>query len=533
MLFKNIPFLYFKNLIFKIFSYIFIFQLLIIILLFIFYINSGFSKKYPFNQLISLINQKQKNLTGFDISKIPSYISASAYGIYYSVVGVDTKNFFISTNQKNVIFLNAQRKKKLGEIDNDDIDLKKMVNARAQLDDENYRIKLRVKGDRLLHYYDPLQTSYKIDIRGNKRIFGLEEFSIQKPITRNYVYEFMFHKLNSFVGNLSLNYKLINLYFNGDKRGIYALEEGFGKELIERNSRRFGPIFGLNEIQSLFYPDVLYEAFSENYWIANNEPLLRSAYSTLNNIKLGLNEINSDNFDLNSWARYFAVIDLIGAHHGGLSKSVRLYFNPVIGNFEPVPFDGHVGSGSEQLSNFIILDFLNDKANCSYICEDKDWFLKFLKNNDGSLKTEFIEKYVLQLTELTKVDFINNFLKKYKEEINQFNKVIYSEFSKSDQIFWKGIALYVYDKSLLYERAKMIKKKLKSHNLNTFSFSLKEKTLTIFNPSNNLAKITNNCNNASEKPIWISGNIEIKLGTQLQKYKIEINLRKHTKYILV
>ena len=49
-----------------------------------------------------------------------------------------------------------------------------MVNARAQLDDENYRIKLRVKGDRLLHYYDPLQTSYKIDIRGNKRIFGLE-----------------------------------------------------------------------------------------------------------------------------------------------------------------------------------------------------------------------------------------------------------------------------------------------------------------------------------------------------------------------
>ena len=59
---------------------------------------------------------------------------------------------------------------------------------------KKFDIKLRVKGDRALHWYNKDQTSYKIDLRGDDRIWGLEEFSVQKPITRNYVYEYIFHK---------------------------------------------------------------------------------------------------------------------------------------------------------------------------------------------------------------------------------------------------------------------------------------------------------------------------------------------------
>ena len=35
---------------------------------------------------------------------------------------------------------------------------------------------------------------YRIDLLGDDRIWGLE-FSVQKPITRNYIYEYIFHKL--------------------------------------------------------------------------------------------------------------------------------------------------------------------------------------------------------------------------------------------------------------------------------------------------------------------------------------------------
>ena len=44
-----------------------------------------------------------------------------------------------------------------------------------------------------------------------------------------------------------LTYKFINLSVNGEDLGLFVLEEGFGKELIEKNNRRNGPIFGLNE----------------------------------------------------------------------------------------------------------------------------------------------------------------------------------------------------------------------------------------------------------------------------------------------
>ena len=66
------------------------------------------------------------------------------------------------------------------------------------LNGETYPLKLRVKGDRSIHWHDKNKTSYKIDLRGSKRIWGLEEFSVQKPITRNYTYEFLFHKMLEF-----------------------------------------------------------------------------------------------------------------------------------------------------------------------------------------------------------------------------------------------------------------------------------------------------------------------------------------------
>ena len=38
---------------------------------------------------------------------------------------------------------------------------------------------------------------------------------------------------------------------------------------------------------------------------------------------------------------YFAIIDLTSTYHGSLLKSVKFYYNPINGLFEPIPFDGH------------------------------------------------------------------------------------------------------------------------------------------------------------------------------------------------
>ena len=99
---------------------------------------------------------------------------------------------------------------------------------------------------------------------------------------------------------------------NDNKQGIYAIEEGFSKELIERNKKRNGPIFGLNEDYDdydLIYPNVEYDMYSKEFWTNNYPELTEIALSKLNKLKekeIKINEI----FDVDKWATFFAIIDL-------------------------------------------------------------------------------------------------------------------------------------------------------------------------------------------------------------------------------
>ena len=51
-------------------------------------------------------------------------------------------------------------------------------------------------------------------------------------------------------------------------------------------------------------------------------------------------EIN-ETFDIKKWAWYFAVTDLTYTFHGVNPNQVKLFYNPVSGLFEPIPYDGH------------------------------------------------------------------------------------------------------------------------------------------------------------------------------------------------
>ena len=199
---------------------------------------------------------------GFSTFKLDDYLKVKLSSLKYIFLNNDLENLNIKINQKNLYNLELQRQKKIeGTSENFNLFSIGTLNYNK----EDYPIKLRVKGDRVLHWYDKNQTSYKIDLRGSKRIWGMEEFSVQKPITRNYTYEFIFHKLLEFSNLISLKYFFVNLSLNDTDQGIYAVEEGFSKELIERNKKRNGPIFGVEEDLGVTYPNIQYDLYSQKY----------------------------------------------------------------------------------------------------------------------------------------------------------------------------------------------------------------------------------------------------------------------------
>ena len=433
--------------------------ILLIISIFGYYYTSGVSDRHNPYTLIKKFDQKilDKHL-GFSIFEIDDYINIKLISLKFIFIKNELENIRIEIDQKNLYKLELQRENKISQTS---IEKQNTAVAKLKTNKKKYDIKLRVKGDRLIHFRDKDKTSYKVDIKGDDRIWGLEEFSIQKPITRNYMYEFIFHRLLQTSGLISLKYFFVNLSLNDNKQGIYAIEEGFSKELIERNKKRNGPIFGLNEDYDdydLIYPNVEYDMYSKEFWTNNYPELTEIALSKLNKLKekeIKINEI----FDVDKWATFFAIIDLSSTYHGSLLKSVKLYYNPVTAKFEPIGFDGHYNPN--LFKDFLIYDLIDDEnVNCSYLCEFKDWYFVFLKKNDGSINDEFLNLYIKALQRVSSQDFLDEFNKNHDEDINFNNSQLLSDNNKKDLVFYEGLGLYMLDQNFLYKRSKYINSRL-------------------------------------------------------------------------
>ena len=425
-----------------------------------FYYSSQFYQTYPISDIFNRLNSIQKNVTGFNLKKIDEYFIVTIKGIQTKIIGNKLPNIELKINQKNLLVLEKQRLIRQGELKSfDNSDLKIMVKAKIGLkEQDDFKIRLRVKGKRKLHHYDKDYQSYKVDIRGENRFLGYEELNLQKPITRNYTSEYLYHKLQKEIGNIALDYSFVNLSTNGTSNGVYAIEESVAKELIERHNKRFGPIINTEDSTGEIFPEHTFEARDFKYWTKNNPELLKNVFSILNNFREEKNNYENS-FNWKKWANFFAVNDLLGSYHGALSSSVNYYYNPTNGKIEPIGRDAHVGAGN--FDNFIILDFVTaEKVNCSWVCPNKEWFIRFFYKKDKSFREEFLLEYLKTLKYLTEKKFIDKFFENHADEIDLINDAIYAEFSKVDKISWKGLAPYVFSKENIYNRSKMIKDKI-------------------------------------------------------------------------
>src|SRR3989338_2057374 len=161
------------------------------------------------------------------------------------------------------------------------------VPAKIDYEGKSIPIKIRLKGARLTHYSDNDEWSFRVNVRGDNTIFGMKRFAIHKPRTRNYIYEWLFHEVLKKEGLIALRYKFINVTLNGKDLGVYALEEQFGKHLIEYNQKREGPIIrfikGPHFQRSSIVPYEIKEILTSN----DKREMLNKAVSLLESFRRG------------------------------------------------------------------------------------------------------------------------------------------------------------------------------------------------------------------------------------------------------
>ena len=123
-------------------------------------------------------------------------------------------------------------------------------------------------------------------------------------------------------------------------KGLYALEEKMGKELIERNKKRNGPIFSAQQEFNNENENLIYQIYNEKFWTRpENLSVTSTAVEKLKSFMKGERNIN-ETFDIDKMAAFFAVMDATYSMHA-LFWNSKLYYNPITGLFEPIARDAH------------------------------------------------------------------------------------------------------------------------------------------------------------------------------------------------
>lgn len=365
----------------------------------------------------------------------------------------------------------------------------KEVKAVADYKEKKINISLRIKGDRRIHFEDKKHTSYKVDVKKDKKLFGLETFSLIKPRSKNYIHEWLYHELLGEGDLIKLKYDFINLSINGQNSGLYALEESMDKILLERNKKRNGPIFGVVEEYSRNFENIKLQVYNKKYWQSvENIEFTQKASSKLESFFSNLLDENdfNDLIDVEKWAWFFAVHDINNYDHGSVVKSVKFYYNPISGKIEPIGLDGH--RVTPNFSNNYDWESVISKKGISTFDKAKNCDVnkyikcnlllkKFFFKRDGKLRKDFFEKYRQSVLKISSKEFLDDFFQQRKEKINFINSKIYGDYFLIDHVFKFGPGLYFFDKVDFYKKADILKKYFSSEPEKIFASQDKNKLI--------------------------------------------------------
>ncbi len=309
------------------------------------------------------------------------------------------------------------------------------VPAWVTVDGKRTRVKIRLKGD-VVDHLEGDKWSFRIKVKGNKAIWGMRRFSVQAPKRSGWGHEWVMYQWFRKEGLISLRYDFIDLTINGKRRGIFALEESFSKELIENNRRREGPILKWDERLIFDTPntagsdrqaetdafqaaDVL--SFTTTKMLANetlrkNFLVGRHMLAALRMGKASVPEV----FDVQRAATTVAIIRIVNALHGVRWKNCRFYFNPVTAKLELIAYNAYGAHAIPTIKKNSIPLYTKLRQN-HYNTGGHGWLDLFFSDPD------FVEHYFSALDRFTSPGYLEAFFNDIEHDLREKESVIFKD----------------------------------------------------------------------------------------------------------
>ena len=338
------------------------------------------------------------------------------------------------------------------------------VDAILHTSDTFYNCNVRLKGDWVDHLQGD-KWSFRIKLGSDDAINGMRVFSVQDPITRDHLSEYVYHQWLAAEDILTTRYDFIPFTLNKGKTYTYAVEEHFDINLIESQHRRAGPILRFSEeflwdlrVQdsAAFKSGGMYEnnidvfaitdilSFSDkglgkDVELTKQYEVARTLMQQYRAGKVALADI----FDMDKMAKYFAIVDINQAYHSLIWHNMRFYFNPITQKLEPIGFDGFTEYG---VYDNIKRPFIGYSASYQYRQKIEDDALTDRFFNDF----EFSNTYAKYLHKFADTNYINAFFDSIGESLTEKGNLIRKDYPE-----------YQYNKKHIYDRTLAIEINLK------------------------------------------------------------------------
>ena len=364
---------------------------------------------------------------------------------------IDTLSVFIS--DYNMQILENKRQVRISTGDITQADLTKKVTAVVGFRNQLYPATVRLKGDRKVHFEDG-NISYRIELSGDNTILKMNRFSLQKPRTKNYVYESFFHKALIREKLIGLQYRYVRLFINHQDAGIYALEEFMDVNLIESSSRRAGPILHFSEDKSATILDSMeVQIFGDAPKDQATKQFYAVARKKLSDFRDGKTGFGRT-FDRKKMADFFALTDILGFQHASVAKSVRYYFNPITEKMEPIGFDGHHGA---EGAIFITAEMgIDPEVGWFYRDYGKWYYLLF--SNPKTFDEDFFSFYMSSLQRMSEKKYLDSLLYELGPSVENELAILASEKKPllADHIISFGPDTFHFSREEFYKRREYI-----------------------------------------------------------------------------
>jgi hypothetical protein len=286
--------------------------------------------------------------------------------------------------------------------------------------DEQLPAEFSLTGANADHFGQPQKWSLRVKLKKKKLLFGMSSFTLLVPRTRARppFTEWLNHRLNQYIGLISVRYEFVKVIFNGKDLGVYALEERYDKRLLERNERREGIIVKINNSEKQTLKFYKQKKIAESSALSEQAAHLETIWASFFAGDIPTSAL----FDTDKLARYYAMTDLVNGQHTHFLGNSYFYLSPITRLLEPIGREwGSPYKGPQDYRLFV--ENFNAQISASTAVPAN------LTLFHGNLfrDVEFTRKYFEYLQEFSSGGFLNAFIMSEDESIEAAKKIILSD----------------------------------------------------------------------------------------------------------